>query len=129
MQIDYSKYRILIIEDEEYTRGIIARLLRQIGFQSVYTAGSGKEGLSEAVRCKPHLILCDIHMPNGDGLTFHKMLRNFKLDAVRSIPVIFLTADQNRETIMAAKGVGARGYLVKPVSLTDLKNKVDAVLA
>ena len=124
----YEMLKILIVEDEEHTRSIIKGLLRQIGVKWISEASDGMEGFKEAIRIKPHLILCDIHMPIADGLTMLKRLRASKLDAVRNIPLIMLTADANRDNVVSAKSHGVNGYLVKPVSPNDLRSRIDAVL-
>ncbi|MBI1777894.1 MAG: response regulator [Proteobacteria bacterium] len=124
----YEKFVILVVEDEPHTRGIIKGMLRQIGVRSVVEAAEGRAGLDEVMRAKPHLVFCDIHMQPVDGRTFLKLLRQAKLEHIRRTPVVFLTADAQRDTVMFAKEHHIDGYLVKPVSLGDLKSRIDAIL-
>jgi two-component system chemotaxis response regulator CheY len=124
----YDKVRILVIEDESYIRRIICRLLRQIGFSLIDEAENGADGLREVLRVKPNVVLCDIHMEPVDGLAFLKTLRSVKDEALSKIPVIFLTADKERNTVMSAKEHRVDGYLAKPVSAKALKDRLDAVL-
>jgi two-component system chemotaxis response regulator CheY len=63
-----------------------------------------------------------------DGLSFLKALRAAKLKTVRETPVVFLTADAKRDTVLVAKELRVNGYLVKPVALSDLRARIDAVL-
>jgi two-component system chemotaxis response regulator CheY len=124
----YEKYVILVVEDEMHTRALIKNMLRQIGVRSIVEAKEGKEGLNEVLRAKPHLVLCDIHMEPVDGLAFLKALRGAKLPLVRDTPVVFLTADANRDTVIIAKDLHVNGYLVKPVAISDLKTRIDIIL-
>jgi two-component system chemotaxis response regulator CheY len=124
----YAGVTVLVIEDESNTRLLIKRLLLQIGIISVLEAGDGKAGLDEAMRTRPTIILCDVHMEPVDGRQFLKTLRGLKVRDLATTPVIFLTADAQTDTVLFAKEHHVNGYLVKPVSLTALKSRVDAVL-
>jgi two-component system chemotaxis response regulator CheY len=124
----YERYVILVVEDEIHTRTLIKNMLRQIGVRSIVEAKEGKAALDEVLRAKPHLVLCDIHMEPVDGLTFLKLLRGAKLPNVRNTPVVFLTADAKRDTVVVAKDLHVNGYLVKPVALADLKARIDMIL-
>lgn len=124
----YAGVTVLVIEDESNTRLLIKRLLLQIGIVSVVEAADGKAGLDEAMRTRPTVILCDIHMEPVDGRVFLKTLRGLKVRELATTPVVFLTADANTDTVLFAKEHLVNGYLVKPVSLTALKTRIDAVL-
>jgi two-component system chemotaxis response regulator CheY len=124
----YEKFVILVVEDELHTRVLIRNMLRQIGFRSILEAADGRAGLDEVLRGKPHVILCDVHMQPVNGLTFLRLLREAKLQHVRTIPVVFLTADAERDTVIFAKEYHVNGYLLKPVSPADLKARIDTVL-
>lgn len=125
---DYEQIRVLVLEDEAHIRQIICRLLRQIGFRLIHDAANGADGFKELLRVKPHVILCDIHMEPIDGLTFLRKLRSLGKPEYTQIPVIFLTADSQRETVVEAKDLHVDGYLVKPVSPKQLKMRINAVL-
>jgi two-component system chemotaxis response regulator CheY len=124
----YAGVTILVVEDESNTRLLIKRLLLQIGIVSVVDAADGKAGLDEALRTKPTIILCDVHMEPVGGREFLKTLRGLKMRDLATTPVIFLTADAQRDTVLFAKEHHVNGYLVKPVSLTELRTRIDAVL-
>lgn len=124
----YAGVTVLVIEDEPNTRLLIKRLLLQIGIISVLEAGDGKAGLDEAMRTRPTIILCDVHMEPVDGRQFLKSLRGLKVRDLATTPVIFLTADAQTDTVLFAKEHQVNGYLVKPVSLTQLRARIDAVL-
>ena len=125
----YENIRILVLEDEVHIRKIICRLLRQIGFRLIDEVGNGVDGFRELLRVKPQLILCDIHMEPMDGMTFLGKLRGLNHPQLSKIPLIFLTADTNRDTVVNAKNLRVDGYLAKPVSMKALKERIDAALA
>ena len=124
----YAGVTVLVIEDEANTRLLIKRLLLQIGIISVLEAGDGKAGLDEAMRTRPTIILCDVHMEPVDGRAFLKFLRNHPTRTIATTPVIMLTSDSSKDTVLFAKEHHANGYLVKPVSMNHLKSRIDAVL-
>jgi two-component system chemotaxis response regulator CheY len=125
----YENLRILVLEDETHIRQIICRLLRQIGFRLIDEAENGVDGFRELLRVKPQIILCDIHMEPMDGMTFLSKLRGLNHPQLSNTPVIFLTADTNRETVVNAKNLRVDGYLAKPVSMKALKERINAALA
>jgi len=124
----YKDLRILVIEDEYYTRHMITSLLRQIGFEHINEAKDGGDGFKETVRVRPQVVLCDVHMESVDGLGYLSKLRRFANTAIAETPVLFLTADHQQETVLSAKQLKVDGYLVKPVSLQLLKQRLDGVL-
>ncbi len=63
-----------------------------------------------------------------DGLTFLKTLRAVKIQALRETPVVFLTADAQKDTVMFAREHKVDGYMVKPVAMGDLKARIDQVM-
>ncbi len=125
---DYKGVTVLVVEDEPMTRAGIRSQLRQIGIPTVVEAADGKAGLTEIARTRPTLVLCDVHMQPVDGRQFLKMVRTVKVEWVKNIPIIFLTADANPETVSFAKEYQINGYLVKPITLADLKSRIDTVL-
>ena len=124
----YKGVTVLVVEDEQMTRAGIRNQLRQIGIPTIIEAADGKAGLNEIARTRPTLVLCDVHMKPVDGRQFLKMVRTVKVEWVRNIPIIFLTADAKPETVTFAKEFQVNSYLVKPVTLSDLKSRIDQVL-
>ena len=126
--IDYSDLRVLVIEDEHHIRHIVCRLLRQIGFNFVEQATDGGDGFQKILLVRPDIIICDIHMKPINGVTFLRQLRKLSQPKYSEIPVIFLTADKEADTVVIAKEARVDGYLVKPVSQKALQARVEAVL-
>jgi DNA-binding response OmpR family regulator len=109
--------KILIIEDDVELSDILARLLNNAGYDTS-RAETSMQGISKALAERPDLILTDLHLPDMIAVEAIVALKN---DATTSaIPVIVLTAEQDREWKHKAIKAGAVEYLIKPISLPDL---------
>jgi two-component system cell cycle response regulator len=118
--------KILSVDDSRTIRMIVARAFRPYDC-TLCEAGNGEEGLVVAAREKPDVILLDVTMPVMDGVT---MLTKLKEDpALKSIPVIMLTAESGRENVLHIAKLGVRDYLVKPFKEEQLVEKVGRVVA
>jgi putative two-component system response regulator len=100
-------------------------MLELEGYQ-VHTASNGQEALGVMQIVTPDLILSDIAMPEMDGYTFFRMVREKPEWVV--IPIIFLTARGEKEDILSGKDLGVEDYLVKPVTREDLLIAVNSRL-
>src|SRR5947209_13795394 len=117
---------ILVVDDVASMRAQIKDLLKSFGFKKVRVAESGQEGKASLEQEATHLILCDWHMENGDGMEFLKYVRehpNFK-----GIPFIMVTAESTKEKVVEAIKSGVDDYLVKPLTLAQIQNKIFGVL-
>ncbi|MBI3503831.1 MAG: response regulator [Proteobacteria bacterium] len=128
VEIDYAKLRILLVEDEDYTRKVIKQLLFQCGVRSFAEAPDGRAGMQEVVRTRPDIVFCDVHMGDFGGLAFLEGLRRVKIQGIDKTPVVMLTADANQDTVVFAKTHAVAGYLVKPVSQQQLKNRIELIV-
>jgi DNA-binding NarL/FixJ family response regulator len=117
--------KILVIEDEPATGENLCDILEMEGFQPLL-AVNGRLGLELALREMPDLIMCDVMMPELDGHAVLERLRS--QEAARRIPFIFLTARGERQDIRAGMNLGADDYLIKPVSVDDLLEAIEARL-
>ncbi|KQN94370.1 two-component system response regulator [Sphingomonas sp. Leaf231] len=102
---------ILTVDDSASLRMAIRIALTGAGY-SVTEAGDGVEGLAKAAESKFDMIVTDLNMPNMDGLTMIRELRNQPEQA--GVPIIFLTTESDAEMKAQAKSAGATGWLVKP---------------
>jgi DNA-binding NarL/FixJ family response regulator len=109
--------KILLIEDNDQMRENLQIMLEMEGY-SVSTATNGRIGVSAARNAPPDVILCDVMMPELDGLG---VLKELRADAATdSIPFIFLTARGEKSDLRAGMNLGADDYLVKPVGKEDV---------
>ncbi|WP_414526908.1 EAL domain-containing protein [Nodularia chucula] len=109
--------KILVIEDEESVRENLLDLLRAENFETM-TAENGKVGIHLSTSFKPDLILCDMMMPEIDGLGVLTAIREEPLTA--TIPFIFLTAKSAKSDFRQGMDMGADDYLTKPFTRTEL---------
>ncbi len=117
---------ILIVEDNADNRDIYTTILRHHGYE-VHEAETGEDGLVQAARILPALILMDVSMPGMDGL---EATRHLKADpATASIPVIADTAHALAEDRARAEAAGCDGYLAKPVEPRRVLEEVARLLA
>ncbi len=112
---------ILIVEDEEDIRGRIALFLKKEGFQ-ILKAENGKIGLEMALAHHPDLILCDIKMPDMDGIELLKEVR--KAPSLLEIPFIFLTVKDSEEDLFKGIDLGAVDYVTKPFDIDVLLARI-----
>lgn len=120
-----EKYRILLIEDQAPMRRNIALMLKMEGYEAE-TAGNGREGLEKISTFKPHLVLCDVMMPELDGYGVVQSLRENKETAL--LPFIFLTAKGDKTDVRIGMNFGADDYLTKPLVREDLLAAIESRL-
>jgi two-component system phosphate regulon response regulator PhoB len=120
-----SRQTILVIEDEDDLREVVAYNLKREGFE-VLATGSGREGLNKARVRAPDLVLLDLMLPDLDGLEICRRLRADRLTA--RLPVIMVTAKGEESDVVLGLGLGADDYVAKPFSPRELVARVKAVL-
>ncbi len=116
--------RVLIVEDDDGTRTALAGWLA--GNYDVVTARDGQEGFALASASTPDVIVTDLWMPRVDGMSMVNRLR--RVEAVRNIPVIFLTGQTATERDRAGIASVAVAYLPKPIDLEALEHALRAAL-
>ena len=119
-----SEIRTLIVDDSAVMRKIVERALRQAGLDPlvVYEAGSGTEGLDVLRARQVELIVSDINMPSMDGLEFLRQLRAQNL--APGVPVVMITTESSEEHVRQAIQAGAQGYIRKPFTAEQVKERV-----
>jgi len=118
--------KILIVEDDATIRTILEMALLGAGFREVTSSARGDEGLSEAKRLKPDLVLLDVMLPGLDGFTVARRIRETpELAATR---IIMLTARTQNADIVRGLECGADDYVTKPFDRLVLLARVRAVL-
>lgn len=120
-----ATHSILLIDDERETVALLERNL--INDFRVLKAYDGAEGLRVAASSLPDIIVCDMMMPQLDGLEFLRALRNDK--KLKHIKVIIFTGQTSDEERIAAYDAGADAFLTKPVSLKLLRVRIDRLIA
>jgi two-component system, chemotaxis family, chemotaxis protein CheY len=119
-----NEVRTLIVDDSSVMRKIVERSLRQAGIDPlvVHEASSGTEGLDVLKVKQVDLILSDINMPSMDGLEFLRQIR--AQDLAPGVPVVMITTESSEEHVKQAIQSGARGYIRKPFTADQVKERV-----
>ena len=118
-----SGQRLLIVDDEASIRDMLAFFFHKKGFE-VMTASNFTEGQASALRSTPDLVLCDIKMPDGNGLD---LLKKIKTESPKT-PVIMITAHTSTPDAIEAMKLGAVDYIAKPFNIEELALIVDRAL-
>jgi len=117
--------KILVVEDENLVRKMIVTTLTSINQYEVQDAADGLQALLKTNQNKFDLIITDITMPNLDGFKLAKALKN--REETKNIPIIFLTAKSDPQSVIEGINVGAKKYLNKPLSKEELLTTVGEV--
>ena len=119
-----EKADIIIVDDEPLNRKIASRMLR--GRFEIREAASGEEALQLVSEKKPDLILLDVHMPGMNG---HDVINRLKaVDDTFDIPVVFVTADDDRETEANGLMEGADDFITKPFRQDILIQRISRII-
>lgn len=113
----------LIVDDDKFSRTFIKNALYQIGIHNIKEAADAGEASELVKEFAIDIILLDQQMPDKSGLEFVKELKN-AVGSIRNIPIIMITVDAQEKTVLEAKELGVRDYLIKPVSPMTLKKRI-----
>jgi two-component system chemotaxis response regulator CheY len=116
------------VDDSAAIRKILQRVLRQTGMAigTIHEAGDGEEALEILKTVRPGLVLSDINMPKMDGLQFLAALK--AKDGFRDIPVVMITTEGGETKVGEAVRLGAAGYVRKPFTADQIKEKLSGIL-
>ena len=113
---------ILVVDDEDYVRKLLQRILEESGY-SVITVANGYEALERFSQHKVELVLLDIKMPGLDGFSVLEQIRK-----TSNVPVIMLTAVKETTTVSDTLSLGADDYVIKPFKQRELLLRIKAKL-
>lgn len=120
--------KVLVIDDEHYTRKVIRTLLMTIGIRSIQEATDGVAGLEAILTSVPDIVLVDWSMPGLDGPGFVRAVRSPEKFPHPDIPIIMLTAHGERSRVIEGARLGINEYLLKPVSSQALQARILSVI-
>lgn len=119
--------KILVVDDDQSIREILATQLTRLGY-AVALAADGEEAVEAFKTEAPDAILMDLMMPRMDGLTACQHIRKLEKKTGKRAPVLFLTARDSTHDKTSAALSGGDEFVPKPVSLQDLRARLDAAL-
>ena len=122
-----ERRKILIADDEPSIREILSIQLARMGYE-VLIASDGAEAVAVYEKEKPDLVILDVMMPRVNGLEACQKIRALEKKSARRVPVIFLTARDTTHDKTSAALSGGDEFVAKPVSLQELRERVEAAL-
>ena len=121
------KKRILIVEDDESVRLVLSTRLSSSGYD-VSQAQDGFEGLDEAKRIRPDLVLLDLRLPGRPGEEVCKAIREDRDEEFAKTPIVMLTGKASDVDRVIGMVIGANGYVPKPFRLPALMREINRCL-
>ena len=121
--------KVLIVDDDYYTRKVIRTLLAVVGIDNVHDAIDGTSGLEAICTLRPHIVILDWQMPGIDGAEFMRRVRSPANFSYPGVPIIMLTGHGERSRVAEAVRLGVHEFLLKPVSSAALRDCIVSVLA
>ena len=117
-----ERIRILVVDDAAAMRNSIRYSLQQIGFKTIDMAISGQEALA-VMRLKSYdIVMTDLNMPNMTGMELVEVMN--KDEVLNRIPVLVLTAENEKNRVLELVKAGVSGYILKPYTLDSLQERI-----
>lgn len=117
--------RVLLVDDSTTMRNIQKKILAGLGYTEVAEAGDGVQALSAFAAQRPDLMLVDWNMPNMDGLTLVRKVRETDKDVL----ILMVTTEAEKTRVIDAIKAGVNNYLVKPFTADVLSEKIGQTVA
>lgn len=127
--VDFSRLRFLIVDDNPYMRRILRTLLHSFGAREVHEAEDGASGLEAYSNHAPDLVILDWVMPIFDGVELTQMIRQPEVTANPFVPIILITAHTGKHRVLAARDAGVTEVLAKPISAKALHERIVASIS
>jgi DNA-binding LytR/AlgR family response regulator len=118
---------ILVTEDESIVRKDIVQRLKKLGYNVVAEASSGETAIELAEKTRPDIAIMDIRLNKGGG-KIDGIEASREIKKAHDIPVIFLTANADDQTISEAKLIEPHGYILKPFEEVDIKTTIEMAI-
>jgi two-component system chemotaxis response regulator CheY len=119
--------KILVVDDFQSMRRIVRTVLVQNGYKNVDEAEDGEQALVKLKAGKYDFLITDWNMPKMDGLTLLKAIRSDP--TLKNLPILMLTAESEKDKVIAAIQAGVNNYLMKPFTAENFKDKMEKILA
>ena len=129
-ELDFSKLKLLLVEDNEVNREIASLILTEFGF-GLDTAENGQIAVEKVANSTPgdyDAVLMDIQMPVMNGYEATKKIRALKNPELAHIPIIAMTANAFSEDVQAAKDAGMNSHIAKPLDIPKMIETLTEVL-
>ena len=128
LQAQIGALKVLVVDDDNHMRKVVRIMLTAIGVKAVFEACDGATGLEAVRRLNPNLVIVDWQMPKMDGAQFVRTVRSPGIFPVPDVPIIMLSGHGDRWRVVEAARIGAHEYLLKPVSIQALHDRIVAII-
>jgi two-component system chemotaxis response regulator CheY len=115
----------MLVDDSRTIRNIQKNVLKQLGYEDIIDAEDGVVALKLFNEAPPDLMLVDWNMPNMDGITLIRKIREVN----KTIPMIMCTTEAEKSRVLEAIKAGVNNYIVKPFTAESLNEKISQTLA
>ncbi|MCH7703697.1 MAG: response regulator [Planctomycetes bacterium] len=117
--------KIMLVDDSRTIRNIQKNVLKQLGHTDVVEAEDGVQALAKFNEETPDLMLVDWNMPNMDGITLVRKIREIN----QTVPLIMCTTEAEKARVLEAIKAGVNNYVVKPFTVESLGEKINQTMA
>ncbi|MBN1490822.1 MAG: response regulator [Phycisphaerae bacterium] len=117
--------KILLVDDSRTIRNIQKNVLAQLGHTDVAEAADGVEALAKLGQDRPDLVLVDWNMPNMDGITLVRKIR----ENDTALPLVMVTTEAEKSRVIEAIKAGVNNYVVKPFTAETLAEKIEQTMS
>ena len=120
----YARLRLLFVDDAAHTRLLLREILRGSGLSQIKTVESAAAAFAAIVAQPPDIVFTDWEMPDRSGLELIHDIRERPDSPDPLLPVILLTGNSDQQHVIAARDAGASGYVMKPITLGHIVERV-----
>ena len=117
--------KIMLVDDSRTIRNIQKKVLTKLGYEDIVEAADGVEALAAYKESPPDLMLIDWNMPNMDGITLVKTIRQTD----KTIPMIMCTTEAEQSRVVEALKAGVNNYIVKPFTAETFSERINQTLS
>jgi two-component system chemotaxis response regulator CheY len=117
--------KILVVDDFSTMRRIVRNVLKQLGFENIEEAEDGAQAYTKLKGGGFGFVVSDWNMPNMDGMDLLKKVRSDP--DLKALPILMVTAEAEKDKVIAAIQAGVNNYVVKPFTAEVFKEKMDKV--
>jgi len=127
MGVSFADLHVLIVDDDAFTRSIVADVLKTMGFRRVRESVDGEAAFDACRQTPPDIVILDLAMPS-DGVSLLRRLRTAPDSPDREVAVIAMTAFTDRRRIELLRDAGASEIMAKPLSVSSIQSRLVAVI-
>ncbi len=123
---EMNKLHLLVVDDESFTRDLIARMLKEVNTGKISTAADGYEALAvmREEKWQVDVVLLDLEMPKMNGYAFIEKMRSELEPPLSETPIIIISGHSDDKAITALRELGITLFLLKPISKAQVVSRV-----